>query len=171
MKQRLVSIAAVAALFGLVLPPPAGAAGEGKPYGARDPVTCGSTAAPASGGPSAAQAARYVACGVEKVSSGNLYLVSDVKVQVGAPRPFLPRVDSGVDVDTSKQVYPIRGSFRRYICDPVSSYMGNAGKNCAYANETEAKGTCYRTSFGDWRCSMLDVMHAGLAAYHVPPPK
>ena len=144
----------------------------GAPFGARDPAVCetSSKMEPRSGAPSAAQAARYFACTVEDVAGGSLYLVENVKVQVFGPRPYHLN-DAGGEHDTYKPVYPIRGSFRYYHCTPVSSMLGNAGANCAYAEESNAEGTCYHTPAGDWRCRMIDVTHMQDAARAVPPPR
>ena len=170
MKLRLVSAAAAAALLQFAWCAPGGATGEGKQFGARDPVTCASTAAPKAGGPSAAQAARYVLCDREKVSGGQLYLVSNLRVQVYASRPLQYGVDNAYQYAPNMLVYPIRGSLRYYHCQPVSSYMGNAGKNCAYVDETDAQGICYHTTFGDWHCAMRDPMHTMNTAANAPPP-
>jgi hypothetical protein len=169
MVQRFRALVATASSM-LIMCAPALAAGEGRAFGARDPVTCSSTAAPTSGGPSAAQAARYVTCDREKLLGGQLYLITNLRIAVGPPRPLQYGVDNAYEYAPNMPVYPIRGSLRAYHCDPVSSIMGNAGKNCAYVDEPNAQGICYRTSFGGWRCAMRDPLHTMNTAVNVPPP-
>ena len=54
-------------------------------YGSRDPRTCEDTKAPARGAITAALALKYLNCQMEYDSgSGDLYLVENVKVEVGA---------------------------------------------------------------------------------------
>ena len=53
-------------------------------YGSRDPRTCENTKAPARGAITAALAAKYLNCQMEFISMGDLYLVENVKVEVGA---------------------------------------------------------------------------------------
>lgn len=149
-------------------------AGEGAPYGARDPETCPSRSAPASGAPSAEQAKHYLGCEIEHVSGSMLYLLADVKVQVASsPRPYEVRHDIADQIDPQKPVYDIRGSYLKYQCPLTNSYDGEhfPGKHCSYANETNASGLCWQTSFGEWRCRMIDVMHLSNTVNHVPPPK
>lgn len=162
-----VSLAAAALLlaaYGLAAAP-----GIGAKYGARDPRTCSSTKEPTSGAISADQAKVYVICHEEKESRGDLYLVEDVKVEVGKPRPYQVRVDSHPDIDTTAPVYPVRGSFSQYQCVEVSDYMKNAGKNCNRYDHPHAEGVCYKTNYGDWQCQMFDLNRT--QTRDVAPPK
>lgn len=146
--------------------------GVGSKYGTRDPYTCKSTKAPAHGAISPEVAAQYVACNAEGETGGMLYLLQNVKVEVGAGRAFNPNSDDYADIDQSSPLYPIRGSFTRYQCGAVSSgpILPNVGKNCNSGDQPNATGVCYKTTFGDWHCSMMDLTHDSLNRFGVPPP-
>lgn len=136
--------------------------GIGARYGARDPHICADTRAPARGAPSAAQVAQYVTCAQEHVfgSSSLLGLVENVRVQVGAGRPYIHVTDSFQDIDPHQLVYPIRGSYRSYACGEIVGPNGSPdrkGRNCSVRENPNAKGVCFRTTFGDWRCDMNDL--------------
>jgi hypothetical protein len=131
--------------------------GAGAKYGARDPHTCSSTMEPAKGAPSPEQAAKYVACAGETVGmSSNLFLLENVKVEVGKGIPWmeLDRPSRPTDADTKSLVYSIRGSYTKYQCGAVVPI--NRGQNCSVYYHPKAVGTCYRTNFGDWHCNMQD---------------
>lgn len=147
-------------------------AGVGAKYGTRDPFTCKSTKAPTHGAISPEWAAQYVKCSAEGETGGMLYLLKNVNVEVGSERAFNPNSDDYTDIDQSSPLYPIRGSFTRFQCGTVSrgSFMPNAGKNCNSGDQPNATGMCYRTTFGDWRCSMTDLTHDALNRFGVPPP-
>ena len=129
-------------------------------FGARDPRTCDNTKAPARGAITAALALKYLNCQMEKVSGGHLYLVENVKVEVGGGIPYRAIMGhrSLSEIDVNHPVYPIRGSLLRYQClDPVSEHVGPPNTNCNTYNEPKATGYCYKTTFGDWRCYMSDT--------------
>lgn len=134
--------------------------GLGADYGARDPRTCKDTKQPIKGAISAAQAQEYVICAREGVATGSLHLVEDLKVEVGKGRPYSTANGPwATDIDTSATVYPIRGSFKNYICQPHHSnpavpQYDNIGKNCSLYDSPVAEGVCYKTTFGDWKCEM-----------------
>lgn len=143
----------------------------GARYGARDPRTCSSTKDPAKGAPSPAQAAQYVTCNAEHVSGDMLFLAENVKVEIGRARRYNPNDDLNMnDVDPSQPVYPIRGSLTGYGCNPVdNSILHNAGKNCLVTRQPNAKGLCYKTTFGDWKCSLFDINPE--KEFNQPPPR
>ena len=131
--------------------------GVGKPYGARDPRTCSDAKAPTSGAITDALALKYLNCQMEKVSGGHLYLVENVKVEVGGGVPYTPNLGAFEAIDVRVPLYPIRGSLLRYQCkDPVTEHVGPPDTNCNTYNEPKATGYCYKTTFGDWRCYMSD---------------
>ena len=148
------------------------APGAGVKYAARDPQECAARIEPAKGVLSPALAVKYFACNVEHESGGSLYLVENVKIEIGKGTPFLEldRSDRPSDGDSKGLVYSIRGSMQRYQCSPVSDYMKNAGKNCNIYEEPKSTGTCYRTNFGDWACNMRDP-RAVQVPKQAPPPR
>ncbi len=162
--KGFIAVAIVSGTLTLCLPQNAWA-GIGSKYAARDPVTCSSTKEPAKGAPSAQQAANYVRCHDEGEDSfHHLILEQDVKVEIGKGRPFQGGRLSDInmhDVDPSELVYPIRGSYMMYQCsniapgDPWQSIYA-AGKNCAIYDHKNAVGSCWKTTFGDWKCTMGD---------------
>jgi|CXWL01.1.fsa_nt_gi hypothetical protein len=144
-------------------------------YGARDPRTCENTIAPTIGAMTPTLAKQYFICQAEGVSGAYLYLVENEKVEVGGDRPYSANADLGVpDIDPKAPIYPIRGSYTRYQCLPEDAGLNSSapGKNCSVQIYRKATGECYKTTFGDWRCSMTngptdnDDYQNG-----VPPPK
>lgn len=129
-------------------------------FEARDPRICKDTKAPARGAITAALALKYLNCQMEYVSRNDLYLVENVKVEVGGGIPYAAIIGhrSFSEIDVKHPVYPIRGSLLRYQCqDPKTAYVGPPNTNCTTYNEPKAKGYCYKTTFGDWRCYMSDT--------------
>jgi len=151
-------------------------AGAGKKYGARDPRPCPDAKQPARGAPSPAQAAQYVICGNEKELANDLYLLDDVKVEVGGPRPFNRLDDRNVqNLDPKQPVYPIRGSFKSYQCSQLvrkadgSIDQNSVGRNCTVYSYSNAEGFCFKTTFGDWRCGMTDPERKVVEQKVAPP--
>ena len=175
-QEHLLVATFATAVFSFAAGSDAAAQGAGtNKYGTRDPRTCASTRAPAKGAITADLAKQYVVCQTEKVSGYELYLVENVTVQVGGGRPYNPQSDvnySELDVETP--IYPIRGSYTRYQCSQVntSPNLYNVGKNCSVYEHRKATGSCYKTTFGDWKCNMYDY---GVASddkhFQVAPPK
>ena len=58
------------------------------------------------------------------------------------------------DVDASQPVYPIRGSYQQYQCNNPKTSVYKAGQNCSLSNIPKASGVCYKTTFGDWTCTI-----------------
>lgn len=132
----------------------------GERYGSRDPRTCEDMKAPARGTITAALAAKYFICKAEGVQGPYLYLVEDVKVEVGGGRPYNPNMDLNVpEIDVKLPLYPIRGSLVKYQCyeENPGFTVSMPGKNCNKTIQPKATGYCYKTTFGDWNCYMLDL--------------
>ena len=169
-RQQTVLLATIATIFilgasGLALAQP----GSGAKYVSRDPRTCVDKTAPKTGALSSAQAAQYVVCSSEYVIN-DLYLVENVTVQIGKGRPYNIREDINFpDIDTKFPVYPIRGSLTKYDCGVIYLDRSNLNRNCSVYNHPNAKGACYKDSFGDWRCGMTDASRQ-LIAENQPPP-
>jgi hypothetical protein len=66
-----------------------------KRFGSREPHTCASRKAPASGALSSAQAVQYFLCGLEKDGGEYLYLATNVKIEVSKGRRFNPSLQYG----------------------------------------------------------------------------
>ena len=145
--------------------------GVGAKYGARDPVTCRSKKEPAKGAPTPEQVKLYVMCEAEGVKFDYLHLYENVQVEIGKARPFNPSTDSlKSDADVNSPVYPIRGSYDGYSCGLVD--RTNYGRNCMVQGQPQATGSCYKTSFGDWSCGMIDANNPSSARrFNVAGPK
>ena len=133
--------------------------GKTNRFGARDPRTCENTNAPSKGAITAALALKYLNCQMEGIWSNDLYLVENVKVEVGGGVSYAAiRGQYSLDqIDVRVPVYPIRGSFLKYQCqDPQTAYVGPPNTNCITYNNPKATGYCYKTTFGDWKCNMTD---------------
>lgn len=161
-------VLALLAVFITTMPAAIYAEGQGAKFGARDSRTCKSTKEPARGAPSAEQARQYIICSSEHVSSNSLFLVENVKVEVGKGRPFNIHNDLMTDADSTLPVFPIRGSRTVYMCNPISDILKNKGKNCLVIDEPKSTGVCYKTTFGDWTCHMQDL--DGSKKHGQPPP-
>ncbi len=141
----------------------------GAKFGTREPSTCASRKGPIN----VPNATQYFHCDNEGVFSRDyVYLVSDVVIQVGSPRPFNMSVDAGASaIDTSAQVYDIRGSYTQYQC-AAQTTMANAfanSHNCNKYIKTAAQGSCFRDTFGDWHCSMTAKAGSGQIQNQLPP--
>ena len=163
----------VAVLVAAFASPLAGAdAGPGAKFGARDPKTCPDHTAPKRGAITPEAAAKYVTCEEEHASDSTLYLVDDMKVQVGAGRKFQLRTDAYNDIDSTKPVYPIRGSYVRYSCGVPRAAFDTVGKNCTLYDQPHATGVCFKTTFGDWHCQMKDLGNTVTTLRTaIPPPR
>lgn len=115
--------------------------------------------------PNASQAEALVQCHDESESMAQINLKTNVKVEIGAARSFNPRIDSDWnDIDPSAKVYPIRGRSVLYICD------SNLNIGCSvFTSVDESSGACWKTSFGDWICS-LPPSPSQQAKYQQPGP-
>ena len=126
-------------------------------WGSRAPRTCANQQAPARGAITAAAATQYFICKSEYISGTNLYLVENVRLQVGGPVPYTPNLGSFHGINVRVPLYPIRGSYRQYSCrNQLTEYSGPPGTNCAVYEHVNARGYCYKDPFGDWSCFMND---------------
>lgn len=164
--------AAAAALLMLAMLPSHAQQGVGAKYGSRDPQKCASTKAAGNGRHSASIVKEAVLCANERIVGGVLYLVEDLKIDVSTKgRPFNRANDLMPEIDVTVPIYPIRGSYVRYQCNPVDNQiLKNAGKNCNRYLQPQASGLCSTTTFGDWKCSFMDLNNREQEA-GVPPPK
>ncbi len=146
----------------------------GQRFGSREPRTLQNSKAPARGAITAALAKKYFSSQAEGVWAGHLYLVENVKLEVGGGVPYHPTLGAFDAVNVRVPLYPIRGSYLKYQClDPETEYVGPAGKNANTYNNPKATGYCYKTTFGDWRCNMADPNSTSKENFrkNVAPPK
>jgi hypothetical protein len=120
-------------------------------YQAREPRKCSSVTKP----PSVAQAAVMVQCSMDGLAPAGLTLIQDVKIEMGAPRPFVYQTDAGLaGIDLNAKVYPLRGSYTNYFCIKVGAPLVPPGHSCIRSAIPESMGWCWKTSFGDYKCRM-----------------
>ena len=147
-------------------------AGTGARYGARDARKCH---VPSPGGaPSPAQAALAFVCRDEGVGATNAALTLDdvARVEVGRARAYQHGTDSYQDIDVRRPLYPIRGSFVRYLCTRRDWVLTgqDPNRNCDAYAMAEAEGVCYTTTFGDLWCG-LSGTGASDVRRNVAPPR
>jgi hypothetical protein len=113
-------------------------------FGARDPRTCADTKAPAKGAITAAHALKYLNCQMEGIWSNDLYLVENVKVEVGDGMSYagIRGQYSLNQIDVNHPVYPIRGSLVKYQCYEENPDYSHSmpGKNCNKTIQPKATG-------------------------------
>lgn len=161
--MKRTNFAAVLAVFSMIIPCVFGQ-GEGAKFNTRDAKTCPSTKEPVKGAISVAQASQYVACTLEETHGyGELRLIENIKLEIGSPRPYNANNDLMSEIDISKPVYPLRGTYTVYTC-----YLP-AGKNCRSYDVTNGTGACWKTSFGDWKCSIAGTNFTNQKS-HQPGP-
>jgi hypothetical protein len=119
-------------------------------FATRDPRQCtGFTATP-----SVAVATLLVQCTMDGKSSGYINLIQNVTVQLAPPRAFIYTIDSFLnEIDTKAPVIPLRGSLTAYGCSTANP-VSPAGKNCESYDIPSGTGRCWKTTFGDWKCSL-----------------
>ena len=151
----------------------AGARGDGTRWNARGPVIqCADIST--SQLPPVEAIIDLVRCEREEINySDELWLLENVSVRVGKGRANAGRGEfmTMPDADTSKQVYDLQGSWTSFVCrlpEAVAYTGGDAAKNCSKSEVAQAKGACWMTTFGVWRCNMSGP-GAGLEAGYAPP--
>jgi hypothetical protein len=140
-------------------------------FGTRSPRVCNDIKVK----PTPEQAAELVQCHQEYKGARNITLLENVQIQMGGPQPYNYRAHSQLTgVDTTSQVYPLRGSYVLYGCDAESVnpviHSDNREKNCSYVNKSSATGYCWKTTFGNWDCSIVDIEHND-PVLNQPPPR
>jgi hypothetical protein len=122
-------------------------------YQVRNPRICAKVTSP----PTVAQATALVQCSNESDTTGSaspaIILATDLQVEMGAPRNYIPGTDDRQNLDTSAKIYPLRGQGTRWSCGAVPEYP--AGQNCMkWPAGPGGQGACWKTTFGDWNCTM-----------------
>lgn len=156
-------------------PKAAAVAGAGR-FGTRAPQTC-----PAVRNlPTTAQIAMLVRCDDENIRGNLITLDEQVSVQAARTRKYNEFADGySTGIDTDAPVLPIRGSLESYQCAALSRYTNtgtvydtdNTGKNCTVSTEKEISGTCFQTTFGDWRCHLNKRLDRSTTRFNQPPPR
>ena len=121
-------------------------------FGTRNPRQC----EPVKHKPSEAEAAALIQCALDSQSHDYMTLYNNITVSMAGSRVYQFRSDSGnSDIDTTSPVYPIRGVMDQYVCHQAGELA--ADKSCLITHMAKASGSCFKTTFGDWHCSMLDL--------------
>lgn len=157
-----------------------GQTGVGAKYSSRDPQICAQKKA-AGARPSVSEAITAVICNSEGEFGGALYLVEDVKVTTFGkgqrPNPNNRLYPSTPDLNSLE--YEIRGSFKKYQCNKTYGAT-ETQRNCNLYDHANAKGVCYKDTFGGWVCTLSDqsvtdgtpvVPPSGKKATNNPPTK
>ena len=146
--------------------------GVGARYGSHNPRTCPPGSLSGGSAPTVTQATMSVVCNLEGPSIDNtLILLSEVTVQIGQGRSYnQANLYNVTDADVNAQVYPIRGSLKRYICSPLPpAGIWPAGQQCSMFPAAVAEGACYKNTFGDWHCTMAGGL-GSQGRNKLPPP-
>ncbi|HUY94270.1 MAG TPA: hypothetical protein VMU71_03185 [Terracidiphilus sp.] len=110
-----------------------------------------------------------IQCFREKIDAHELWITSNVQAEIGSPRAFLYDTDANwPEIDTNSKIYPLRGSLIGYDCTHIGEVGGVRGKNCMKFVIASAKGACWKTTFGDWKCDEDGNMNPSTA--DEPPP-
>jgi hypothetical protein len=133
----------------------------------REPRKCSQVKSP----PSVGQAAALIQCQREQMNAHEDWITTNVQVEMAAQRAFIYETDSGLpEIDTASKVIPLRGSLNGYICAVIGEVNGVQGKNCMRGVVAEAKGACWKTTFGDWKCNEDGVINPTTFGEPPPPP-
>lgn len=123
-----------------------------KLFGTRDPRQC----VPVKHKPNEVEAAALIQCAQESQSHDYMTLYNNVRVSMAGSRVYQYNADSGnSDIDTTAPVYPIRGAMDQYVCHQAGQVAPD--QSCLITHMGKASGSCVKTTFGDWHCSMLDL--------------
>ncbi|MGJ3629786.1 hypothetical protein AB5I41_28590 [Sphingomonas sp. MMS24-JH45] len=91
--------------------------------------------------------------------SGELWLMEDVRVEVGGPAPFatlyplinMPGADPDAARPSAARLLDLVGL---HVARRCGARRKGSGLNCRETPVTDATGGCWRTTFGDWKCTM-----------------
>ena len=122
-------------------------------YQVRNPRVCAKVTSP----PTPAQATALVQCSSERDTTGSsspaIWLATELQVEMGSPRNYIPGTDDRQDLDPSAKIYPLRGQGTQWSCGAAAAYA--PGENCMkWPAGPGGQGSCWKTSFGDWNCGM-----------------
>lgn len=123
----------------------------GARFGTRDPRLCNR-------GPArfaAEEAKEIFICDAEHEFDGSLFLVSEVSLELSAPRPFNPALDAQKPgIDSAQPVMDLRATYNNFQCSPLpASHLDNPNnRNCIQFRATNAAASCFKIASGDWHC-------------------
>jgi hypothetical protein len=142
---------------------------NGGKFGTREPATCPNRKNP----PNAVTAKQYFICDSEaKLLPLEIFLVSDVTIELGGARPFNYNQDSAsTGIDVRSVVYDARGKYTSYQCSLQSAGLNDFANahNCVKYPYTSAQGRCFKDTFGDWHCYMSGGSGGGQLTNQMPP--
>jgi len=157
LRRHIVAPANMASSFGVESAPAPAALDDsvGARYGTRDPRHCNRRPDHFS----SAEAKDVFICDSEREFNGNLYLVSEVSLEVSTARAFNPSVDARkAGIDRNQPIIDIRASYNRFECSQLpASHMDNPNvRNCNEFHTSGASGACFRNTAGEWHCMIID---------------
>jgi hypothetical protein len=92
---------------------------------------------------------------MEVANSIGVRLMQNVSVKMSEPRRFQPDVDGRLqEIDAQAPIIPLIGRSMSYYCNSVAFGLYHAGTNCTVSPMPQSPGRCWKTTFGDWKCSL-----------------
>jgi hypothetical protein len=84
-----------------------------------------------------------------------LFLMQEVNIAISQPRAFNGDTDSNLaEIDATAPIIPLSGSLKVFWCSPIGAGYP-AGRNCQVSPTPMAMGSCWKTTFGDWKCNLI----------------
>ena len=123
----------------------------GARYGTRQPRACNRHPERFT----AEEAKDVFTCDAEHEFDGKLYLVSEVSLEVGGPRPFNGAMDAKkLNIDHAQLVVEILATYNSFQCNPLpASHFDNpSNRNCSEFHAKTLPGVCFKSTSGDWHC-------------------
>jgi hypothetical protein len=120
-------------------------------YQARNPRLCKPVSAP----PMPGQVRALIQCTMDQDRATGLFLMQDVHAEISQPRAYNGDTDSSLpEIDMNAPIFPLAGSLKVFWCSPIGVGYP-AGRNCQLMPTPSAMGSCWRTTFGDWKCNLI----------------
>jgi hypothetical protein len=143
----------------------------GARFGTRDPRLCNRRPTRLA----AEEAKEIFICDAEHEFDGSLFLVTEVQLDLFPPRPFDPALDARKPgIDRAAQVVDIRATYNDFQCSPLpATHLDNPNnRNCNQFRATNAPGSCFKNTGGDWHCLPTESSVAAMTstAKNVGPP-
>jgi hypothetical protein len=120
-------------------------------YKARNPRLCKPVNAP----PTPGQAAVLIQCTMDQDRATGLFLIQEVNIAMSRPRAYNGDTDSNLpEIDINAPIFPLSGSLKVFWCSTIGVGYP-AGRNCQMTPTPMAMGSCWKTTFGDWKCNLI----------------